>query len=278
MSEQDDKLRALIEDGDKYYRAGNYGYAGVSYHEAKGISPEDPEVLARSGLALWKQSFERFVELMQSEGMREPEAGYYSLFSDAASEAAKVRSDALEKVTGNARFAASDEMLAISTYRLALVRARGFASLAAVDLLAGRSSSLSQSVEDALRDMEELFPGISQEAQERAQRNKSGTAKSGATAGSCQDAGGTKSGSGGCFVATAAYGSPIAQEVRVLRDFRDIVLARRGWGRTLIRVYERVGPVIAEMIGHRPFAKALVRHIVLKPAIALIRRLTGEER
>jgi hypothetical protein len=52
--------------------------------------------------------------------------------------------------------------------------------------------------------------------------------------------------SGGCYIATAVYGSYDAPRVLTLRRFRDEVLASSSAGRWLIRVYYRVSPVIAE--------------------------------
>lgn len=79
--------------------------------------------------------------------------------------------------------------------------------------------------------------------------------------------------SGPCFIATAVYGSPMAPEVRVLRGYRDIVLARKAWGRSLIWVYERVSPSLARMIAERPTARAVVRNMILKPTASLAWRV-----
>lgn len=52
--------------------------------------------------------------------------------------------------------------------------------------------------------------------------------------------------SGGCYVATAVYGSYEAPEVMVLRKFRDERLQRTVLGRNFIAVYYAVSPSLAQ--------------------------------
>ena len=70
--------------------------------------------------------------------------------------------------------------------------------------------------------------------------------------------------SDGCFIATAVYGSYGADEVLVLREFRDRELASSGFGRFLIRVYYFVSPPIAELLEVFPSAKKPAKYVLDK--------------
>jgi hypothetical protein len=72
----------------------------------------------------------------------------------------------------------------------------------------------------------------------------------------------------GCFIATAAYGTPMAEEIQVLREFRDEYLVTNPVGSTLVDIYYRVSPPIAEFITERPSLKPIVR-AGLAPAVAI---------
>ena len=69
-----------------------------------------------------------------------------------------------------------------------------------------------------------------------------------------------------CFIATAAYGSPLAPEVRVLSQFRDDVLTGTKFGRLLVHFYYYVSPPIASVIASREVLKSAVRK-VLQPIV-----------
>jgi hypothetical protein len=76
------------------------------------------------------------------------------------------------------------------------------------------------------------------------------------------------SGVGRCFIATAAYGTPMAEEIQILREFRDEYLLTNALGQALVDVYYRVSPPIAQFITEYPSLKPIVR-AGLVPAVAM---------
>ena len=75
-------------------------------------------------------------------------------------------------------------------------------------------------------------------------------------------------GAGGCFIATAAYGTPMAEEIQVLREFRDEYLLPNPVGKALVDFYYKASPPIAEFISEHPGLKPIVRAGLL-PAVAM---------
>ena len=73
---------------------------------------------------------------------------------------------------------------------------------------------------------------------------------------------------GGCFIATAAYGTPMAEEIQVLREFRDQYLLASSVGKAMVDTYYTVSPPIAEFITEHPDLKPIVR-AGLVPAVAV---------
>jgi len=71
-----------------------------------------------------------------------------------------------------------------------------------------------------------------------------------------------------CFIATVAYGTPIAKEIEILREFRDKYLMTNPVGKGLVEFYYRVSPPIAEFITEHPTLKPIVR-AGLVPAVAV---------
>lgn len=63
--------------------------------------------------------------------------------------------------------------------------------------------------------------------------------------------------SGGCYVATAVYGSYNCPQVWTLRRFRDYTLAETWYGRVFIRTYYAISPTLVEWFGHTEWFKKM---------------------
>jgi hypothetical protein len=78
----------------------------------------------------------------------------------------------------------------------------------------------------------------------------------------------TTTAAAGCFIATAAYGTPMAEEIQVLRDFRDQYLLTNPVGEAFVELYYKTSPPIANFITEHPALRPVVR-AALVPAIAM---------
>ncbi len=67
----------------------------------------------------------------------------------------------------------------------------------------------------------------------------------------------------GCFIATAAYGSYSAAQVKTLRDFRDHYLLTNTPGRAFVRWYYANSPPAAHFLNQHPALKPVVRGLLL---------------
>jgi len=79
-------------------------------------------------------------------------------------------------------------------------------------------------------------------------------------------------GNGGCFIATAAYGSELADDVALLRRFRDDYLLANRPGRLFVDGYYRCSPPIADLIARDEYWRTMTR-AALAPVVASVRDL-----
>jgi hypothetical protein len=77
-----------------------------------------------------------------------------------------------------------------------------------------------------------------------------------------------------CFIATAAYGSPLADEVQFLRRYRENVVKRNRIGRTLLAAFEKFyysfSPQLAKLIKTRSSLRYLARIFIADPIVDMI--------
>nr|CBX31479.1 hypothetical protein N47_E49910 [uncultured Desulfobacterium sp.] len=64
---------------------------------------------------------------------------------------------------------------------------------------------------------------------------------------------------GGCFIATAAYGSSLDAHIDVLRNFRDKHLLTNFAGKTFVTLYYTYSPPVADFISKHDTARAATR-------------------
>jgi hypothetical protein len=75
-----------------------------------------------------------------------------------------------------------------------------------------------------------------------------------------------------CFVATAAYGSLMANDVEMLRHFRDVMLRSNVLGELAVESYYTFGPPVAGVVGESELLRTLARDF-LAPLVARVRSL-----
>lgn len=75
----------------------------------------------------------------------------------------------------------------------------------------------------------------------------------------------------GCFVATAAFGTPWANEIDSLRRFRDRILLRTQVGRSLVSAYYRAGPEVARWV-----VRSMHLAAALRPPLRALSRVAAK--
>jgi len=81
--------------------------------------------------------------------------------------------------------------------------------------------------------------------------------------------------SGGCFIATAAYGTPSVEQIGVLREFRDSVLLESTAGSVFVSLYYQLSPPVADFIAGNELLRTLVREFLIDPIVCVV-EATGD--
>jgi len=74
----------------------------------------------------------------------------------------------------------------------------------------------------------------------------------------------------GCFIATAAYGTPSAEQIDVLREFRDTVLLESTVGSQFVALYYQLSPPVAEFIAGNELLRTMVRELLVDPIVGVV--------
>ena len=75
-----------------------------------------------------------------------------------------------------------------------------------------------------------------------------------------------------CFIATAAYGSPTAEELDTFRAFRDQVLVKSEAGTALVELYYEFSPPAADFIASHEGLRTVVREVFLDPVATVLKQ------
>ena len=79
----------------------------------------------------------------------------------------------------------------------------------------------------------------------------------------------TANSNGGCYIATAVYGSYDCPEVWTLRRFRDFTLSESWYGRAFIKIYYSISPTLVKWFGQ----SAWFKNFLHKPLNSLVNKL-----
>ena len=78
-----------------------------------------------------------------------------------------------------------------------------------------------------------------------------------------------------CFIATAAYGTETAEQLDVLRAFRDQVLLQSPLGSQFVAWYYQASPPVADFISENSLLRTVVRELLVDPMVGLARLTRG---
>jgi len=82
----------------------------------------------------------------------------------------------------------------------------------------------------------------------------------------------SESNSGNCYIATVCYGSYNCPQVITFRNFRDTYLNKTFSGRTFIKIYYALSPLIADWLKNKNRINAFIRVNILERIYNLLKR------
>lgn len=82
---------------------------------------------------------------------------------------------------------------------------------------------------------------------------------------------GDEDSNGGCFIASAAYGTSTANELDTLRSFRDEVLLRNNVGSRFVGFYYANSPPLADFISKHEVLRTIIRELVIDPIVWIVK-------
>lgn len=116
-------------------------------------------------------------------------------------------------------------------------------------------SNTTQEQKDKINDYKERYEKLVKELQQKFEPKQLEKSSSNYTSQSNYSG----QSSGGCYIATAVYGSYDCPEVWTLRRYRDNCLAKTWYGRTFINVYYATSPMLVKWFGNTNWFKKIWR-------------------
>ena len=75
-----------------------------------------------------------------------------------------------------------------------------------------------------------------------------------------------------CFIITAIYGTPLADEVDVFRKYRDQTLLKNTVGRILTAKYYKTSPFFAKVIKNSKLMKLLIQKLIIENLLIIFKK------
>ena len=73
-----------------------------------------------------------------------------------------------------------------------------------------------------------------------------------------------------CLIATAAYGTDTAEEIDILREFRDEILLPNSLGARLVSLYYEISPPVANSVSRHEVLRTAVRVAFVDPIVKIL--------